>query len=427
MDQISKISFIEEYELKQDFYFQSLFELICERKLISMNEIEKIQLSLVELLAKEIDRYTNGESSSVPIEKAQDILRSISYCLGVYLKTIPDMQEKIGELAHKDIKAMFYSGMDRITLLKNEAKEVLDWVQNNYIKVNHIALEDTIYVGIPEFFHDYNTEYAADEMAGSIDYQLLHSVEGLIGVEYIQEYLKRLKMENMFLLKFSKYDISGLMKAFHKDCEHMLVNLYELVLTNALGCVISGMEPNKLIMNSKDVTWLTKRLSNQTMEERKEELIKAFDKLVEMYHIPSETINYTKPWLHDLRLRIEKNLENDTLDKIFISYSVQQEDIGILVSETVMEDEDLRNLIVELREINSVSLKLNRVRESVHSMEDWSELVNECFYGEELQELMSLLTNQEKKILMKLLKEEAGMEDLADYTSNMEWKRMFLK
>jgi len=424
---LERIKLIQESELKQEFYFHSFFQVLCDKNLIAPSAVEQIQLGLIDLLSKEVDRFTNWESSSVPVEKAQDILRSVTYSIGVYLKSITDIQCKIDILTQESMTTLFYRGMEEVSKLKNECKDLLDWNIKNYKKVNHIAYQDTILEGLPLFFHDYNIEFSADEMAGSIDYQLFHSVEGLIGVEYIHEYLTRLKLENEFLLNFQEFNIERLMKAFHKDCEHMLINLFELVITNALGCEMVGVSITELVIRESDLEWLIDKLTVLKKEEIIKLLMITLERLRDKLPMQQESVDYFKASLPELAGRISSNLQHNTLNQIFITNEVVLEELEYFEDGIPMEDEELRKLIEELEEITFIPDKLARIREAVSNMEDWKDILSESFYGDELIELFHLLTDKEKHILDTILHEEAGLEELSDYVPDQEWKKIFLQ
>lgn len=426
MNQLQRYHGINEYELKQDFYFQSLFEALCVKNLISQSEMEQIQFGLIELMGKEVDRYTNWESSSIPVEKAQELLRSVSYCIGVYLKSISDMGEKIDTLKQENLVVLFHRGMDKISKIKQEAFELLQWNQKHFLKVDHIAYYDTVFEGIPKFFHDYNIEYSSNEIPGSIDYQLLYWVDGLIGVEFIHEYLRRLKLENNFLLNFSEYEIGRLMKAFHKDAQHMLVNLFELVLTNALACAMVGINVSQLVLGANDFDYLEHKLSNCDETSIHKLVIHALLQLKDKLPMEEETFGYAQKSLRDLTTRITVNIKNQTLNQLFLCVNEAPEMVAYFENGTPMEDEALRELIEEINNIPLIPEKLNRIRQGIASMEDWEEIINECFYQEELQELFLLFTKNEKAILLNKLKEEAGLELPSEFLYDQEWKKLFL-
>ena len=64
-------------------------ELLNDSKLVNISDEEKeiIQIKLWELLGKVTERYTMGDSSSVPIEIAEELLKSICFLLKKEMKS----------------------------------------------------------------------------------------------------------------------------------------------------------------------------------------------------------------------------------------------------------------------------------------------------------------------------------------------------
>jgi len=83
MNNLEKPQLIKRNDLNQAHYFQSILEKSYSLSLISDSELENIQLQSIELLAKQVERFTGGESSSVKIENAQNIMESIFYTIGI--------------------------------------------------------------------------------------------------------------------------------------------------------------------------------------------------------------------------------------------------------------------------------------------------------------------------------------------------------
>ena len=300
---------------------------------------------------------------------------------------------------------------------------MLQNIQNNSLKVNNYAYQDTI-TGISEFFHDYNIEFEAHEIPCSIDYPLLDTITDLLGVEYIHEYLCSFTIENDFLKKFSDYNINRLLQGFDKEAEHMLVNLFELVLTNVLGCELLELDFMQLNIPAVDLTWLQKHLTQLNKEEIQSKLNSAMDQIGEKLKLEPEIRAYAKTAIPRIGIRLSNNLETDTLDRIFITFTdrIQKEDY--LEAGIIMEDSKLRELMEELKDINSVRRKITRIHDTIHSVDDFIELLEECFYGNEYIEVFGLLNETERTLLKNRILEEAGIEGSIDYIPEKEWQKI---
>jgi hypothetical protein len=426
MNQLEKNNMINENSLDPGFYFQSLLQEVCNKHLLSDHQIERIQLEVVELMAKEVERYTNDESSSLLLEKAQELLQSITYSIGVYLKEISDIDYKINLLMSEKIMILFYRGMDSVAAIKSKSWSLLQDLQKNRLKLNNYAYEDTIITGVPEFFHDYNIEFGAHELRGSIDYQLSNAVEGLLGVEYILEYLNRFTLENKFLKHFPEETVNILLLGFDKEAEHMLINIFELVLTNALGCELLGQNIVTLGIHESDLLWLQNNLEKLSYEKLQEKMKNAFDNVVTQLELEPEVIPYANAAISEITKRLMNNLKMHTLGRIFVSFAHKEIEAEIFEDGIPMEDEQLRELIDRIRDGNDITHKVAMIKETVHSIADLMELLEECFYEDEYLEVFHLLSETERSILKMNIQMDAGIEGLEDFEPEKEWQKILI-
>jgi hypothetical protein len=423
MNSIEKSQLIDENILDQGYYFQSLFLEACQRNILSDAQIERIQVELIELMGKEVERYTNDESSSVPVEKAQELLQSITYSMGCFLKTISDMEIKINLLKSEKLSVLFHKGMEAVSACKARARKLMQELQNNSLKLDNYAYQDSIFTGIPEFFHDYNIEFGANETSASIDYPIFFPIADLLGAEYMEEYLKRFTLENNYCRHFSEKTMNQLLHGFDKEAEHILINIFELVLINSMGCGLLGQEITTLEISKKDMEWLQNSMEGLNLNELVHKLEDALSLVEQEVLLEKDILAYMKAAIPEISERFKNNLNTHTLDKLFVSF---KEDLysGMEIFEDgiPMGDEDLRNLIERISECTKTSEKMAIIKETVRSRADLTELLEECFYGDEFTEVFDLLGVAERSLLLKGLLIDEGIENLEDYEPQKEWQ-----
>ncbi|MDF2905280.1 MAG: hypothetical protein K0R34_601 [Herbinix sp.] len=417
---------IEESSLNRGTYFQSLLGEVAGKQLLSAEQIEKLQYSLLELMAKEVERYTNGESSSVPIEKAQDLLQSITYLIGAYLKTVPDMQTKLELLKKEPMSVLFYSGLDVVARIKKEAQERMQLLQKSDRGPDNIAYHDTLFQGLPEFFHDYNMEYGAHELPGCIDYPLLYPLEDYQGVELIAYYLQRLTIENNILRCYPMSSINRLLHSFDKDADQLLINILELVLINSLGCVLLSKPTEGISISISEMQELQVKLSGKDKESVRGILKDAILILSEENALEEESRSYLMTAWSELTERLWNNIANGTLEHFFILTDQKEEVLEELYEGIPMEDEKLRDLIARMNSLNTLEEKVSLIREEVRSIIDLILLIEECFYPEEYSNFFYLLGEEECNLLKKWILYEAGSISIEDYEPNGEWQRQLI-
>lgn len=411
--------------LNQEYYFQDLFQTAYNKNLLDQEEITRIRAGLSEVFIKEATRYTNDESSSIPAETAQALLQSITFCIGSYLKTVADVGVQLRILKEKEISSLFLLGQETVGQRFDTARRLLGRLTEGLMRIDNIAYLDTIREGLPKFFHDYDKEFAAQEVAGEIDYPSFVTVDHLLGVEYMEEYLRRLCLENEFLHCFLAKNINQLIKAFDREARHMLINLFELVLINALGCCLLEKEARILDISAQEIVWLQNKLSKLSKEERLLQLRRAFSKLSKEFTLSEELTAYVLPELFNLSVRLSDHLDKNTLSYFFLSFgNVWQEAYEYLEEGEIMEDYKLRTLIEKINHKDGIADKVHLIMQEVRSTTDLIELLEECFYEGDYEEVFGLMGKAELQILEKRILYDAGEIPAEDFEPQTEWQKI---
>ena len=166
-----------------------------------MRDIDTLQL--LELLAQKCDEWAGGESSSLPVEKAQDILTSIMYVIHLASKDQQHDDVPVSELFEKGLvcvqKKLFSCHMLQRRILKN------------LFNTPNVFYRSTIQGGINGFFKLYSPQFSAHEIHITADYPLCLGRPQLEGVEFIEEYLSRIDAENAFCNLFDPVLVHRLM------------------------------------------------------------------------------------------------------------------------------------------------------------------------------------------------------------------------
>lgn len=182
-------------------------------------------------------RKLAGDSASMRVEVARDVMDGALYTLGLHLKQQPDAETALRALAGAD------ASMDG---LYREARQTLKgqfqttrrlWraVRNTAVPTPHIAYRETLLEGIGGFFRWYDMDFAPHQTPGDIDYPLALPVPDGGGVEYVHGWLERLLLENRFCRRFAPEEIHRVMLAVHPEYPALLLNLFDPVLMHALG------------------------------------------------------------------------------------------------------------------------------------------------------------------------------------------------
>ena len=425
MNNIEKIYLLKREDLNQEYYFQSFLQQAYVLKLLTDSEFENIQLQSIQLLSKETERYTNGESSSVKVETAQNILQSIFYCIGTYLKSFPDTDLSVTTLKQKPLSELYHQGTNLIVLQFTSAKQLFESIQKHSLVTDNIAYNDTLQNGISAFFSDYDFDFATHESHGSIDYPLSHDKLDLVGVEYIFSYLQKISLENEFCLHFSGDDIHFLLQGYHENYKDLLINIFDFVLTNALGLLLAGKNPILLDISSLDLKYLEQELTNLSKDELEGVLLKAARSLCLKLNISNISLqNYISVAVVNLSARLKQALEMMQLDSIFISFKENHNKPDFQFTDGVaMEDELFRKLVEEIKACRFISDKIIIIQREVHSITDLADILEGyCIFGDEFSELYKSLGDMELALLLKKLPMDLEISNLHSTGNEEEWQ-----
>lgn len=289
-------------------------DILTENNLENLNENHReiIVLKLWELLGKVTERYTMGDSSSVPEEVVEELLRSICFLLK---RELGDLKTSVVLLENGDLEKILKFAWVNIEKDIAKGKKLLEAVIDSSIGVDNISYIDTI-AEIGKGLKYYNYRFFAHQVNCSIDYQLSNALpENLQGIEYINEYLKRLLFENKFCSNY----------------EELLINIFEPVLTNAIGLTLLNKDIYDLEISNIQAKVLLENFRGNNSDDLKAKIEKAVDHICLKLSIKDDfEIKYVKNTALNLVPRIEAAVSNNDLQNIFLSFRSQEEEIMLL-------------------------------------------------------------------------------------------------
>lgn len=222
---------------------------------------KQFEAKLWQLMKVQVRRYTGGDSSSVPVELAEELLESVLFTLGIDPKGELNLDKLNLEMAYEDLLKM---GQKRLEKKLTCAKWLWHELCLQLSPLENISLHDTL-KGFDGFWKQYNASFFAHQIPCDIDYQLANPVPNTRkGVDYVIEYLTRLTLENTFLKAFETKRCKQVLETYYLDYKGLLVNLYEPVLYTALACNLLGKDVRRLSVKEVDLTVILKRFEGLT-------------------------------------------------------------------------------------------------------------------------------------------------------------------
>ena len=401
---VQKYSFYIENNFSEEYFLKDILVICYEKKLLEDKSLDRITYERLELLKVQLKYYTKDESSSVAVEVAESILQCIDYITGIYLKTFDNIELIVEELKNTSLFDMLKMGHDLIKKKRVESKMLLDEIQENKLKVDNYSYNDTIDHGIPLFFKEYDDFFAAHETPGSIDYQLYMDNMNYIGIEYINNYLETLSLENEFCHNFDICEINELLKGYDKKCELLLINIFELVLTNSLGLIICGKSLKNLNVNSIDREQIKNKLGKLSLEELQEKLLKDAKRCCETLDIRNKAlVNYIRKSTLKITSLINESIKLDKLETVFISFNENSDNEFIeYIDGKKLSNSVFRKLSEKIRECSSIQDKVALIKNNIKSLEDLADMLDaECLFEDEYIMYFKSLSQMEIILLSK--------------------------
>jgi len=430
MGNIEKRHIINSNNLSGASYFTSILQEAYDCGLLSDSEMESIQLQCIKLLAQKCERYNLGESSSIRVEVAESIMKSNLYTIGLYLKSCPDAESGVGELITETISEIYEKGRKLINKKLETAKELYKQVEENKLPTLNYTYNATISKhGIGSFFEAYNTLYEAHESPAFIDYQLCNPLMDLEGVEFIEKYIEHLFWENEFCRNFAPEDIHYLLSGYDEGYQDLLINIFEQVLTAAMGCSLVNRRVLKLDILEEEIQGLYNSLSIDDDYVLALKIRGAAEKVLEEMNVTSHGLRrYIEKSLPQITSHILQAVKTNTLGKIFVSPVNPDLKPRIqFFTGNKMDDEDYREIIEELIICRCSSDKLQIIKEKVKSFGDLEDLLFDAQLSEaEIASLLDILGDIE---IGALIKRHPYISDIqaVDLSEAEQTLRLYLK
>lgn len=405
MANIENRHIINSNNLRGESYFTSILEEAYTNGLLNDFEIENIQLQCIKLLAYKSESYNDGKSGSIRVEAAESIMKSNLYTIGLYLKSLPDTDCAVNELKTSVISEMYEKGKKLINIKLHTSKHIYKLVQKSKLITSNYTYNATLNDnGIGSFFELYNPDYEAHETSASIDYQLCNPVTDLVGVEFIQKYLENLYIENEFCRNFASEDIHHLLYGYDEGYKDLLINIFEQILTAALGCQLANHSAVKLDISKEEILFLNSELSKDDDHSLALKISNAAGKVLEELNVTSPLIGrYIEKSLHEITSNIVHAVRINTLGKTLVSPVNPDLKTKIqFLFGAKMDDKDYREFIDELMACRYSSDKLGFIKEKVKSFEDIEDvLLDAQLREEEITSVFGILGDVEIAALIR--------------------------
>lgn len=300
LNELETVSKIKRENLDEKSYLKTLIEEAYKNDMIFDEDIKNMQIQIFELLDERVYKYNGTESSSIRKEIMEQINTSNYYTISLYLKTFKNPDDAVNMLKTKGLKEAYYNGRKRINRLLNIIKVMYIKVKQNKLKTKNTTYNNTIFGGIQGFLKIYDPDFNAQDMKITADYPLYNNLIGKQeGVEFINKYVNSLYIENQFCNLFPSENIEHLLNGYSPEYEDLVINIFEIVLLEAIACKLVGRDVKDLELNECKFRQICEMFNGKSKVEIQTHIAKAYKEMQEELF----------PQNKELQKYIEKNLK----------------------------------------------------------------------------------------------------------------------
>ena len=181
---------------------------------------------LVPIVGRLAEKYTAFESTSLPYEKAAQLMEAVLYCTR---EAEPSGGESALSPGRLSAQQAYEAGLARVKQKTRLALDRYNSILRNFVSYGNHCLEDTFLRGLPEFFKWYDPVFEPQNTILTLDYPVLKDLSGSTGIDRIHEWLCCVGLEQSFLEKFPESLVRCILEKYSHLYEELADNLQKLV------------------------------------------------------------------------------------------------------------------------------------------------------------------------------------------------------
>lgn len=247
----------------------TLMQEAARKGLLGAGDVVRIQRQLLDLLSEQIQKFTRGESSSIPAETADELMDGIGYCIDIALQIQPTLEESAALLQSRTAHELYALGRDYLAGRVRASEALLARIRSTRTPTVNAAYNITIDNSAPMMLRLWKADPYPRDFAVILEYPT--AVESsLDGIPGLYARLSALALENRFCAKFPAETRLLLQDYAHQNRvspADAYVNLFAVVMRNLLFSIL--LEQESLTLLPDDVERLRTQLVPLAADERK--------------------------------------------------------------------------------------------------------------------------------------------------------------
>lgn len=233
---------------------------------------------LIPVVSKLAERYTSYESTSIPYEKAEQLMGAVIYCIR---EAPPQKKHSIISSETTGAQQAYENGVFYVEEKIKKALSLYNKTVSKFSDFENKCLHDTVIKGLPEFFKWYDITFNPQDTILTLDYPVLEDLSGCTGIDKIYSYIRCIYLEQRFLKRFPKKYVMTLLDQHHILHRDMIFNLCEIVFTAVTGHLLAQKPMSEPKLEDSDYQKIQDMCMQMPFDEMKlllEESIRIFVK-----------------------------------------------------------------------------------------------------------------------------------------------------
>lgn len=271
---------------------------------------------LVPIVGKLAEKYTAFESTSLPYEKARQLMEAVLYCIHEV-----ELQEENAVIPAEGMSAQqaYETGAEYVKEKTKKALNLYNEILSGFTDYDNRCLQDTFAKGLPEFFKWYDIQFEPQNTILTLDYPVLKDLSGYTGIDRIYKFIVCIGLEQKFLKIFPESYVINLLSGYNREYKDMLDNLCEIVFTAVIQHILAGKPLDEPEYKEEDCLYIERILKETEIPDLKVKLEKSVKIFVQKHcGEDGELLEYLAGAMDDIIVRLKNAAENGTLHQYLI-------------------------------------------------------------------------------------------------------------
>lgn len=256
---------------------------------------------LIGVVAVLAEQYSGMDSTSIPYEKAQQLMEAVQYCIHKF-ESCGGEVPAVGKTPAGEAYRRGYQ------LVVEKVKDMMDRYHlliEDFCSYGNVYLNDTILKGIPEFLKWYDAKYYPQNTILTMDYPVLVDLSSDCGIDAIAEYVKSIAIEQRFLGRFAKEDVVRFLKMYCVDYQELIENICSIVLFYVV-CYLLMDKTLEEELTKEDYSQIGRMYETEGEEIMSERITDKIREFLETYYPKDEEIiRYIMPEADNIAVRMK--------------------------------------------------------------------------------------------------------------------------